>query len=126
MKVLLGATAAVFLMASPALAQVQTPGSCQNFPAAPTVPDGATASREEVTAARDAIVAWDADIQARVAACRAELTALNDAVNAQETARVATVNSMAAEIQEFTGRTDAPSSARERRRDGGVMTRTDH
>lgn len=124
MKVLLGATAAVCLMASPALAQTQTPSACQNFPAAPAVPDGATASREDVQTARDAVTAWDADIQSRVAACRAELAALNTTVNAQDTARVATVNSMAAEIQEFVARGNASSSNRRER--GGVLTRADN
>jgi predicted ATP-grasp superfamily ATP-dependent carboligase len=124
MKVLLGATAAVFLMASPASAQTGA-ASCQNYPAAPAVPDGAATSRTDITAARDAVAAWDADIQARVAACRAELQALNEAANAQDATRVATVNSMAAEIQEFTAAEaagTAPQTARERRRDGGVMT----
>lgn len=125
-KVLLGATAAVLLMASPALAQAQAgAASCQNYPAAPTVPDGAAVTREQITAARDAIAAWDNDIKARVAACRAELVALNEAANAQDAARVSTVNSMATEIQEFTAAEaagTAPQTARERRRDGGVMT----
>jgi hypothetical protein len=124
MRVLLGAVAAVGLMASPALAQTQGPASCQNFPAAPTVPDGATASRDEVQSGRDAIAAWDADIQARIAACRADIAALNAAVNAQDTARVTTVNSMAAEIQEFVARGNTSSSNRRER--GGVLTRPDN
>jgi len=122
MKVLLGATAAMLLLATPALAQAQTPASCQNFPAAPTVPDGATAERDDVQNATNAVRAWDADIQTRIAACRAELTALNNAVNAQDTARAQTVSNMAAEIQEFSARANSatPPARRER---GGVLTR---
>ncbi len=124
MKVLLGATAAVMLLASPALAQTgaATTSSCQNFPAAPTVPDGATAEREAVQTATDAVRAWDTDLQTRIAACRAEITALNNAVNAQDTARAQTVSNMATEIQEFSARANSATPPQRRER-GGVLTR---
>lgn len=125
MKVLLGATAAVFLMASPALAQTGQAPSCQNYAAAPTVPDGATASREEMTASRDAVAAWDAALVAQINACKGELRALNDAADAANTARLATVASVSTETQEFNARGNNAPAERERRR-GGVLTRPDH
>jgi hypothetical protein len=113
MKVLLGATAAVFLMASaPAFAQTQMPAACQNFPAAPTVIDGSTAEREAMEASQAAVVAWNTDMEARLEACR---TALQAYYVEQDAARVAIFNQMAAETTEFNERAQA-SADRQRRR----------
>jgi hypothetical protein len=113
MKVLLGATAAVFLMASaPAFAQTAMPDACQNFPVAPTVVDGSTAEREAMVANQQAVSAWNTDMEARLEACR---TALQAYYTQQDAARVAIFNQMAAETTEFNARAEA-SADRQRRR----------
>jgi hypothetical protein len=131
MKVMLGATAAVLLMASPALAQTppaQTPASCLNLPAAPAVADGATASRDDMAESQQAVTAWNTDMEARLATCRADINtqvqALQAFFNAQDTARVTTYNQMAAETAEFNARGDTAGGNRRER--GGVLTRPDH
>ena len=120
MKVLLGATAAVLLLASPALAQTQTalPAQC-NFTAAPTIPDGATANNNAMRDARTAVEAWRTTRQAELAACNAASQALlaqaNAAAAAHNTAATETdtvIRQFTAENEEYNAR--APNQRRER------------
>jgi len=68
MKVLFGATAALMLMAAPALAQTTLPPQC-NFTAPPAIPDGANATNAQMTQAREALAAWRTAREAELAAC---------------------------------------------------------
>lgn len=120
MKVLLGATAAVLLLASPALAQTQTalPAQC-NFTAAPTIPDGATANNNAMRDARAAVEAWRTTRQAELAACNAASQALlaqaNAAAAAHNNAATETdtvIRQFTAENEEYNAR--APNQRRER------------
>lgn len=130
MKVLLGATAALLLLATPALAQTQTaplPAQC-NFTAAPTIPDGATASNDAMRDARAAVEAWRTTRQGELAACNTASQALlaqaNAAASAYNAAGAETDNvirQFAAEIEEHGAR--APAQRRER---GSSLTRPDH
>ncbi|MEQ1491635.1 MAG: hypothetical protein ABL932_13910 [Terricaulis sp.] len=128
MKVLLGATAAMMLMAAPALAQTPpaVPSQC-TFTAAPTIPDGATATNTQMNTAREALQAWRATRSTELAACSAAAQALQAqaqaaaaANNAAATETDATINRFAAENTEYSAR--APS----RRERGGTLTRPDH
>jgi Skp family chaperone for outer membrane proteins len=121
MKVLLGATAALMLLASPALAQTQTaalPAQC-NFTAAPTIPDGAAANNNQMRDARTAVEAWRNTRQAELAACQTAVQALQAqaqaAVTAHNTAATETdavITRFAAENEEYNAR--APNQRRER------------
>lgn len=122
MKLLIGAAAAAFaLAASPALAQAALTPNCTGFEPAPTVPDGATASREEVEAANTRFQEWYNATVAKQQTCRADIDAMTAAFNAAEQGRTSAQTSWQAEVAEFNARGGEPT-ARERRRDGGVMT----
>ena len=86
MKVLLGATAALLLMAAPALAQTSPalPAQC-NFTAPPAIPDGATASNNEMRDARTALEAWRDTRRAELQACQPAVQALQAQANAAAT-----------------------------------------
>lgn len=104
--------------AAPALAQ--TPGaaapaaaasSCGEMPAAPTIPDGATANRRAMNAAREAYNAWGAQAQTVLSCRRAEAEELNaradalvSAYNAANAQAHAVSEQMAAEVAEFDAR----------------------
>lgn len=121
MKVLLGATAALVLLASPALAQTQSsalPAQC-NLTPAPTIPDGATANNNQMRDARTALEAWRTTRQAELVACQTAVQALQAqaaaAVTAYNTAATetdATITRFAAENEEYNAR--APTQRRER------------
>ena len=129
MKVMLGATAALMLMAAPAFAQttVALPAQC-NFTAAPEIPDGAQATNQQMTQARTALEAWRATRQGELAACNTAAQALQT----QAQAAAAAHNSAAAETDAAIARFTAENqeySARgttSRRERGGVLTRPDH
>ncbi len=124
MKVLLGATAAVLLMASPAFAQTDAPSLPQcTFTAAPTLADGATANREAMEAKTTEVNAWLATRQQEEAACAAAIQALNNTRAASGTERQTLVQTWNSEIQEFGARGTAAAPARRER--GGVLTRPD-
>lgn len=122
MKVLLGATAAALLLASPALAQTGNTGQC-TFTAAPTLADGANATREVMEAKTVEINAWLAARQQEEAACAAAIQALADARSASGQERQSLVQTWNGEIQEFGARPAQQSSRRDR---GGTLTRPDH
>lgn len=105
------------LAAGPALAQIEgapapaASSSCGAMPAAPTVPDGATANRRAMNAAREAYNAWGAQAQTVLACRRAEveeLGARRDALvneyNAANAQARAVSQQMAAEDAEFNAR----------------------
>jgi hypothetical protein len=127
MKVLLGATAAVALLASPALAQTGNANQC-SFTAAPTLADGANATRQVMESKGEEINAWLATRQQEEAACAAAIQALQAQAQALNETRLASgqerqtiVQTWNTEIQEFGGRSGS-SSRRDR---GGVLTRPD-
>lgn len=121
MKVLLGATAALTLLASPALAQTQTaavPAQC-NFTAAPTIPDGATANNNAMRDARTAVEAWRTTRQAELAACNTASQALLAQANAAAAAHNTAATETDTVIRQFTAENDeynarAPNQRRER------------
>lgn len=130
MRILLGATAAFMLMAAPALAQTSTaplPAQC-NFTAAPTIPDGATASNDAMRDAREALEAWRNTRASELAACNAASQALQAqaaaAIAAHNTAATdtdATIRRFVTENEEYNAR-----GATSRRERGGTLTRPDH
>ncbi|MDZ4690872.1 hypothetical protein [Terricaulis sp.] len=123
MKVLIGAAAAAFmLMASPALAQATMTANCSGFDAAPTLPDGATASRAEIEAANTRVQAWNEARRAKLVTCQADINAMSQAFNAAEQERRTLATTWDAEVTEFNARESSGSGRRER---GGVVTRPD-
>lgn len=129
MKVLLGATAAVMLLATPALAQTtaQLPAQC-TFTAAPEIPDGATASNNAMRDARAALEAWRNTRRTELAACSSAAQALQ----AQAQAAAAAHNAAAAEtdsaITRFTAENEEYNArgGAQRRERGSTLTRPDH
>lgn len=122
MKVLLGATAALALMAAPAFAQTTPalPSQCSNFTAAPEVPDGARATNQQMTQARTALDAWRVTRESELNACVAVVRALDAqaqaAGTAQDAARAETnevINRFTVENQEYSAR-GSTSGRRER------------
>jgi len=129
MKLLLGATAAVCLLASPAFAQTETQATatrCAGSAAAPAATDGATATRAQMEAAQAQWAAWQTQRLEQEAACQAEIAALTAAFNAAGPERAAAVAAFNAEVQEFSQGSQAAATPERRRRDGGVRTRPDH
>lgn len=130
MKVLLGATAAVLLMASPAVAQTETqaaaPSRCTGFAAAPASVDGATATRAQMEAAQAEWAAWQTQRVEQEAACQAEIAAHTTAFNAAGAERTSAVAAFNAEVTEFSARGQTAETPQRRRRDGGVLTRPDN
>ncbi|UPT61594.1 MAG: hypothetical protein M0D54_14435 [Hyphomonadaceae bacterium JAD_PAG50586_4] len=88
MKFLIGAAAATLLMASPALAQTPAtaPDVCVGFAAAPSVPDGATATPEAMATMDTEFRAWHGTGSAKLQQCRAEVEAMRARLAATETA----------------------------------------
>ena len=96
MKTMIVAVAAM-LIASPALAQTAPAApasvptsSCGNLPTVPTLPDGASASREEMERGNEAFNTWSAAARAVVECRHTEAEALQ----AQWTTRVSEHNAM--------------------------------
>jgi len=121
MKLLLGATAALVLMAAPAFAQTTPalPAQC-SFTAAPEIPDGARATNAQMSAARDALDAWRVTRESELAACNTAARALEAqaqpaaaAHNAATSATNATIAQFTAETSEYTAR--SPTSGRRER-----------
>jgi hypothetical protein len=124
MKLLIGAAAAAFtLMATPALAQATLTANCTGFEAAPTVPDGATASRADVEAANQRVQAWAEARRAKLVLCQADVNAMSQAFNAAEQERRAVTAGWDTEVAEFNAAQQ--SGASNRRQRGGVLTRPD-
>ncbi|ANP44921.1 hypothetical protein ATE48_02765 [Candidatus Viadribacter manganicus] len=130
MKVLLGATAAFALLAAPAFAQTTSAPTQCAFTAAPSIPDGATASNNEMRDARAAFEAWRTTRTTELAACQAAAQALQTqaqtavgAYNGGLTETNSTIERFAAENTEYNARGGASSGRRER---GGTLTRPDH
>lgn len=121
MKVLLGATAALVLMAAPALAQTTPalPAQC-TFTAAPEIPDGARATNQQMNAARTTLDAWRQTRETELAACNTAARALEAqaqaaaaAHNAARDATNAAITQFATETSEYTAR--SPTSGRRER-----------
>jgi len=101
MKVLFGATAALMLMAAPALAQTSLPAQC-SFTAPPTIPDGANATNTQMTQAREALAAWRTAREAELAACNTAAQQLQAQANAAAAAHNAGITETNATITRFT------------------------
>jgi hypothetical protein len=128
MKVLLGAAAAVMMLASPALAQTGAPAQCAAFTPAPEIPDGASASNTQMREAREALEAWRGTRATEIAACHAVLQQLQAQVTAGTQAHNAAVADTDATIAQFTAE-NTEHTARgggQRRERGGVITRPDN
>lgn len=105
MKVVLGAAAAVMLFATAALAQTETAqpaapavaaqSRCPAIQPAPTLPDGAAATMDEIAAGDNAYQEWAPTLQATLQCRRAEqaeAAAVADALLQQHNAGVAALN----------------------------------
>lgn len=111
MKAAFGAAVvAAALFSAPAAAQTAS-GSCAAFEAAPTAPNGATASRQAMEAYGRQFEAWRAARDQRLAACRAEIDAtraeLDAMVQSYNTAgreRAALISAWNAEVDEYGAR----------------------
>ncbi|MFO1017173.1 MAG: hypothetical protein U1E03_06220 [Hyphomonadaceae bacterium] len=104
------AVVAVALFSAPAFAQTAS-GSCASFEAAPTAPNGATASRQAMEAYGRQFDAWRATRDQRLAACRVEIEAARAALDAMvqsyNTAgreRAALISAWNAEVDEYGAR----------------------
>lgn len=119
MKALLGIAAASLMFAMPAAAQSAgeaqaapaLTANCADFPAAPTLPDGASANRADMMHGTEAYGAWQTSTVAKKAACRADITALQaqlaalvEAWNQADRRLVDTNTAWVAEVAEFNGR----------------------
>lgn len=102
MRVLLGATAALMLMAAPAFAQTTpaVPAQC-NFTAAPEIPDGARATNQQMTQARTELEAWRATRETELAACNTAVQALQAQAQAAASAHNAGLAETNAAITRF-------------------------
>jgi len=102
MRILLGATAALMLMAAPAFAQTTPalPSQCV-FTPAPTIPDGARATNQQMTDAREALATWTTTREAEIAACDAAAHALDNQAKAAAAAHNAAVAETNAAIARF-------------------------
>ena len=126
MKVLIGAAAVAMILAvSPAFAQTAASANCTGFEAVPTLPDGATATRQQMQAAITRFEAWDAARQQKLVACRADIDANSAAFTTVENERRAAQSAWGAEIAEFNARGSASSSS-SRHGGGASVTRPDH
>lgn len=122
MKVLLGATAALMLMAAPALAQTSLPAQC-NFTAPPTIPDGASATNAQMTQAREALATWRTAREAELAACTAAAQALQAQAQAAANAHnagLAETNTTIARFTEENSEYGARGSTSGRRERGSI------
>ncbi|MBL8538004.1 MAG: hypothetical protein JNM59_11430 [Hyphomonadaceae bacterium] len=135
MRLLIGAAMAAALMAAPAVAQTNAvapaaaPPTCGALAPAPTLPDGATASRAQITQGNETYQSWGSARLAQLTTCRAQIDALRAQLNGleasynsgnEELRRV--TEAWQADVEEFNARGGA-SSGRQR---GGVLTRPDH
>lgn len=130
MKVLLGATAALVMMAAPALAQTTPPAlpaQC-NFTPAPTIPDGATATNNQMRDARTALEAWRDTRRAELTACQGAVQALQAQANAAATAFNTAAPETDAVITRFAAQNEVYNnrSGTNRRERGSSLTRPDH
>jgi Skp family chaperone for outer membrane proteins len=132
MKVLIGAAVAALAFASTAAAQPapQVSANCSGFSAAPTLPDGATATSRQMTSGNDLYQAWGNERVAKLQSCRADVEALRVQLNALEAAyntanaELASVTGgWEAEVAEYNARGGDPAPGERRR--GGVITRPD-
>ena len=142
MKVLIAAAAAAVLIALPAAAQTTTtappanpvpPNTCPALPAAPTLPDGATATRAQMTAGNTAYNAWLADFNSKFACYRSAAQAALAVANARTAEHNAgadllnsTNHNWQAEVAEFDARGNSSSSSSSSRQRGGVLGHSDH
>ena len=120
MKVLIGAAAAALLIAASGEARAQAaptspmvgaeivPSHCGELPAQPSLPDGAVANSEAMTAGQAALVAWDASYRANLTCRRIEFEELlalsqtrRDAHNAGAEVLNAALAVWAVEIAEY-------------------------
>ncbi|HYD89152.1 MAG TPA: hypothetical protein VEA80_16865 [Vitreimonas sp.] len=134
MKLMIGAAAAALLLATPAMAQTATPAipaSCANFDAAPTLVDGANATRAQMNTTSQSVETWRAAIETKRAACqtdiaalRAQLEAAVAAYNASAQSASQTLSAWNTEVTEFNGRGET-ADTRERRSALGVSRRDD-
>lgn len=125
MRLLIGAAAAAFLMAAPAVAQTPAApaltSTCGEYPPQPTLPDGASANRAAMERGVEAYNTWITAAQA-VQNCRnAEMTAWRTAyegIGARNEADVQSANALnatwRADLEEFEARQN-----RGNRRGGG-------
>lgn len=122
MRLVLGAAIAVIMMTGAALAQtegaattpppaVQATSQCAPTPAAPTPPDGATASRDDINAFNTAYQTYGAAVTAALQCRRTELTQIQATTQSlldQHNALAQTMNGLTtawtAETQEFCAR----------------------
>lgn len=131
MRILLAGAAMALLVAGSAYAQTEatnagtaTVSTCGELPARPTLPDGATANREQMDTANAAYITWSQAYHANLACRRTEA----DNARATWQARVAEYNAAAtglnesntsweAEVTEYNARgsADAPSTTGSRR-----------
>lgn len=121
MRVVLSAVALALAVASSAMAQTEgaapiPPSECAAAPAAPTLPDGASATRDQMNEANTAFTTWAEAYRANVLCRRTEAEALQ----ARWRARVAEHNAAAealntqnaaweAEVAEFNARSPRSS-----------------
>lgn len=129
MRVVFGAAVLACVLVAPAFAQPQPtlPANCQGLAAAPTLPDGATASAAAVEDGNEAFTAWHEGGMAKLGLCRADIDVLRAQLRASEDAYNAAVGQLnagrdawLAEVNEYNARGDNSNSRRER---GGVRTR---
>lgn len=87
------------------------PSACAELPAAPSLPDGASANNEAMTAGNATYLAWANPVQQSLACQRAEIEAAHrrwDALVAQYNANAQTLNAQRAawdnEIEEYNAR----------------------
>jgi hypothetical protein len=128
MKILLGATAALLVMAAPALAQTSAlPPQC-NFTAPPAIPEGATATNNAMRDARTALEAWRATRATELAACNGAVSALQAQAQAAVAAHNAAASETDATIQRFAVENEAYNArgSTSRRERGSSLTRPDH
>ncbi|MBC7768125.1 MAG: hypothetical protein H7124_05010 [Phycisphaerales bacterium] len=133
MKLMIGAAAAAMLLATPAMAQTTAPSipaSCSNFDAAPTLVDGAAATRQQMTATSASVEAWRSALEQKRTACQTDVTALRaqleaavGAYNASAQSAAQTLNAWNVEVTEFNARGEQSSTAPERRSTLGVSRR---
>ncbi len=121
MKLLIGAAAAALMFAATAAAQTPpaVSANCSGFAPAPTLPDGAIATRSAVEQANTRYEAWAAARHAKLRLCQAEIEALQEqmnplvqAFNATNTELNAVVASWQAEVAEFNARGASASNRR--------------
>jgi hypothetical protein len=117
LRVAIGATAAAFVFAQPVAAQTALPSACV-FTAAPSIPDGATATNAAMNAGRETLQHWRATRSAEIAACRAEIDRAQAQLNAMQSAHNQAVTDTDGAIAQFAAE-NAEYAARARpRREG--------